>query len=92
MVSNGKVKMNWKQYGKKQSHLNLRHYLGQVGVRKLTKSISHNSMCPDWDYDLGAPKHKAGNGNNSTKIFSTIYSKYTTCMSKMYMKNPNCIY
>jgi len=48
-VSKVKVTMNWKQYGGKQSHLNLRHYLGQVGVRKITKSISHNSLSPDWD-------------------------------------------
>jgi len=52
MVPNGKVTMNWTQYRKKQSQLNLRHYLGQVGVRKITKSISHNSLSPDWDYSL----------------------------------------
>lgn len=38
MMSNVMVTLNWKQYGKKQSQLILRHCRGQVGVRKSEKA------------------------------------------------------
>jgi hypothetical protein len=76
--------MNWKWYGRKQSWINLKYYIGicHEGLWKTMKNLSKDSRSPGRDLKLEISRIQSRNANLSTVTFGPVDGESTIYLSK----------